>query len=71
MAKTSTKQVGVVKLHDVSYTSSDYIRQKVAAEMAGLYSVFKVRTVGGKDVRTSQTKSSGKLKKQHAEMAEG
>jgi len=71
MGKASTKQVDVVLLHDVSYSSSDYIRQKVATEMAGLYSVFKVRSVGGKDIRASQTKSSGKSKKRHAEMVEG
>lgn len=70
MSKTSTKQAVSVKIRDGSYSSSDYIRQKVATEMAGLYLAFNVQSTGGK-AQVTKAKSSGKVKKRSTELAVG
>lgn len=61
VSKPSTK---LVTGHSVGgYTAAEYVSKKVAADMAGLYSVFGARSTTEKvAVRASESKSSAKAK---------
>lgn len=63
MKKCTTKQLSIADVRRGSSSSSDYIREKVASEMAGIYMTFKVRSEGGKLIQATATKAAGKSKK--------